>query len=196
MIPQTITQIQKLESSYISFDVETTTSNFIADGVLIHNSSMTIYCNEGEYGVCSRNIDLKLEDTTNAFVKQFLALNLKFDEPVNVAIQGELIGEGINGNQYGLVGTDFYVFNIFNIDIQQYMPPHMVHAICKSLELKHVPVLSKCTKVSINQEELLEQANYLSILNQSQAEGIVYKSLDGKTSFKTISNSWLLKGND
>lgn len=160
----------------------------------LHGSSMTIYHKDGEWGVCSRNIDLKLEDEGNAFVAQFLSIRtLGGPSNINIAFQGELIGEGINGNQYGLVGTELYIFDIFDIDTQEYVTSTLRRTLCEELGLNHVPVISSRTQVTIVQEDLLELANFKSAINGSQAEGIVYKALDGTRSFKTISNSWLLK---
>ena len=61
------------------------------------DSSATFYLNDGVFGVCSRNLDLE-ETEGNTFWK--VARELKLEEKLrengqNLAIQGELIGEGI-----------------------------------------------------------------------------------------------------
>jgi RNA ligase (TIGR02306 family) len=164
----------------------------------LHGASMTVYKKDGEYGVCSRNLDLKIneENSDNAFVKQFLAIKDQLDsvDLDNYAIQGELIGEGINGNQYGIKGTDFYVFDIFMIETQQYLPPARRRKTCASFGLKHVPVVHEELYMKrITVDELLEMAKFQSKLNGSVAEGLVFKNCDTEFSFKVISNDWLLK---
>jgi RNA ligase (TIGR02306 family) len=164
----------------------------------LHGASMTVYKKDGEYGVCSRNLDLKIneENSDNAFVKQFLAIKDQLDsvDLDNYAIQGELIGEGINGNQYGIKGTDFYVFDIFMIETQEYLQPARRRKTCSSFGLKHVPVIHEELYMKrITVDELLEMAKFKSALNGSVAEGLVFKNCDTEFSFKAISNEWLLK---
>jgi RNA ligase (TIGR02306 family) len=169
----------------------------------LDGSSMTVFRNtvngEVHMGVCSRNYELKMSDTDNAFVSTTIKLKLheKLNlHNVNVAIQGELIGPGIQGNPYNLSETEFYVFDIFDIDNQRYYSAPRRQFICNALGIKHTPVFAnyetdKRTTVS----ELLTFAEGMSKLNpKAEREGLVFKSLtDSNKSFKTISNKWLLK---
>ena len=41
----------------------------------------------------------------------------------NIALQGEIMGEGIQGNNEGLKGQDFYLYNIWDIDTKCYVSP-------------------------------------------------------------------------
>jgi len=153
----------------------------------LDGSSMTVYQYNGVYGVCSRNIELKLEDT-NTFSNMARELNLT-DWIEGYAIQGELIGPGIQGNQYGLDKHQFYVFDIYSITEQKYLRPEVVQEICAKFKLEHVPVLS-VVGIGITRN-MLEMANGKSKLNSSRREGVVYKSLTTNKSFKCISNDWL-----
>jgi len=59
----------------------------------LDGSSMTIYLNKGEFGVCSRNLDLDLNQENNTFVNE----GKRYEERLrkwnhNIAIQGELVG--------------------------------------------------------------------------------------------------------
>ena len=118
------------------------------------------------------------------------------------AIQGELIGEGVNGNQYGVKGLDFYVFDIYNSNSKKYLTPENRINLTEALGLKHVPVISRCEKI---QSETIKDLLSLvekqkSNLNSTNIEGWVFKvydegNLDTRDvkSFKVISNAWLLK---
>jgi RNA ligase (TIGR02306 family) len=85
----------------------------------LDGSSMTIY-HADEWGVCSRNVDLKLDQEGNSFVDCFNSLvkqglKEKWDEvfgDIPIAIQGELIGQGIQGNQYNILGHEFRLYNV------------------------------------------------------------------------------------
>jgi RNA ligase (TIGR02306 family) len=163
----------------------------------LHGSSCTFYMDaEDEFHVCSRNLDLK-RDENNAFWK--IAIKYEIEEKIrraglrNIAFQGELIGEGINGNQYQTT-LDFYVFDIFETEHQSYCPSNIRQIICENLKLKHCPVLTNYTfKDNESIQSLLELAAGKSKLNGSDREGLVFKDTTGKHSFKVISNSWLLK---
>lgn len=164
----------------------------------LHGSSCTFYLDsEGVFHVCSRNLDLK-ETEGNSY---WLAAR-KFDiEGImqrnslqGMAIQGELIGEGINGNQYG-VTLDFYVFDMFNTNTQRYILPIQLEAACERLGLKHAPIIKQEFYMGdITAAKLLEIAEGKSALNGSEREGFVMKSNSvHDLSMKVISNKWLLK---
>ena len=167
-------------------------------------SSITIFTNEGKVGVCSRNLELK-EEEGNTFwdtahksglVRHLELLNGK----VNLAVQGELVGPNIQGNPYKLNDFEIYVYDIFNIDTQEYMSPGMVEAFCTVSGFKHVPVvgtliLHKNSPRTI--QSLLDDAVGQSVVgSKPKREGLVFKNLNGQDSFKAISNEWLLKNSD
>lgn len=162
----------------------------------LEGSSMTVYFNQGVFGVCSRNIELKVDDN-NSFSNMARDLGLQerlFGLGANIAIQGELIGPSIQGNIYGLSRCEFYVFDVYNIDTGEYFLPKQRIALCEQLGLKHVPVLAFDKDVAINDiNEILSWADGVSRLNlKTEREGIVFKQMDGGMTFKAISNSYLL----
>ena len=59
----------------------------------------------------------------------------------NLAIQGEIIGEGIQGNPYKLRGQQFRVFNIFDIDTYQYLTKIEMLEITENFNLLTVPTI-------------------------------------------------------
>lgn len=177
----------------------------------LDGSSMTIYVRNGEVGVCSRNIDLK-ETDENSFWKAarnqnlVTALQKLADETAEEwALQGELIGEGIQGNPEKIQGQRFFLFDIFNITWGKYVSPlFRTNALLPMLQrfgadLEHVPVLEsnlfldgKFTTV----DDLLNFAEGPSLNPDTKREGIVFKSKDSQFTFKAISNSYLLKHKD
>ena len=162
----------------------------------LHGSSCTFYLdNNNEFHVCSRNLNLK-EDENNAYWKVAKKYNVeqKMKELglKGIAIQGELIGENINGNQYKVNGLDFYVFNIFNVNVNGgvYISAKVRTLWCDALQLKQVPELS--VVISSEIQEMLMKAEGNSCLNGSEREGFVLKSQeDTSLIIKAISNKWL-----
>jgi len=87
----------------------------------LDGSSATYYINNEVFGVCSRNLEL-LENEGNSFWKVGRRLNLEEKLKAtgrNICLQGELVGEGVQGNPYKLKGQHVYFFNAFDIDQQQ-----------------------------------------------------------------------------
>jgi RNA ligase (TIGR02306 family) len=163
----------------------------------LDGSSCTFYMDtEGEFHVCSRNLDLK-EDENNSFWKEALRIGLRekmLEDFKGIAIQGELIGEGIQGNQYQLKGQAFRVFDVYNVNSGKYFDTFERQAIIDILGLQHAPIIGVVTLEGQTIEELLKYAENKSALNGSEREGLVWKCVDNThISFKTISNRWLIR---
>jgi RNA ligase (TIGR02306 family) len=164
----------------------------------LDGSSATFYYKDGEFGVCSRNLEL-LETEDNTFWK--VARELKLEEKLakmdkNICVQGELIGEGIQGNPYKIKGQTVRFFNAFDIDSQyQYGLPMFLALMQLELELETVPFLTDLTmKLPGTVDEMLAYADGKSLLNPNfDREGVVVRSMDNSISFKAISNNFLLK---
>lgn len=115
----------------------------------------------------------------------------------NVAIQGELIGPSIKNNSLRFpkdAEHDFIIFQIFDIDKQQYINAGEVVDMCVQLELPHVPVIGymKLREFAASVQEILQKAEGVGSYGQTK-EGFVFKSMRGDFAFKAISNQWLLE---
>ena len=171
----------------------------------LDGSSCTAFIRDGEVGICSRNLQLKINDANadNSFIRAATDSRL-FDalEAVgrNIAVQAELMGPGIQGNREGLPKIELFVFDIFDIDAQRYFTPHerytmMTQLIANGFTGQHVPVIGIQKLSTGNVKELLLQADGPSV-KHAVREGLVWKSAVSDFTFKTISNKFLLKGND
>jgi RNA ligase (TIGR02306 family) len=164
----------------------------------LDGTSFTAFIKDGEFGVCSRNLQLK-EDDSNTLWKVARKVNLEAGLKFigkNLAIQAELVGPKIQGNPYKLVDHRIFVFDIFDIDNFTYLPASQRYEYVKYLGLSSVPVLEESLAVTTLQiDDLLLMAEGKSRLNEkTEREGLVYKSLSNPNfSFKVISNKFLLK---
>ena len=161
----------------------------------LDGSSATFYYKDGEFGVCSRNLELlETEDNTFwKFARQVDLENKMRDFDVNISLQGELIGEGIQGNPYKIKGQTVRFFNLFDIDLQEYHSLSMFKGVCNRFGVDMVPILNKHFEMFNTVEDILEYAEGKSVLNPNfDREGVVIRSLDRKISFKAISNKFLL----
>jgi RNA ligase (TIGR02306 family) len=169
----------------------------------LDGTSCTVYHNNGEIGVCSRNLELKLseENADNSYVRAATKsglLKALGSLGINIAVQGEILGPGIQKNPEKLKDVEFFIFDIFNINTQQYLTPSQRQETLRELRKHgyvgaHVPIINgyePLTNPSI--EDLLERAKGES-LTASVREGIVYKSYnENRFTFKVINNDYLL----
>ena len=181
----------------------------------LDGSSITIYLKDWDFGVCSRNIDLK-EESGNAFwdtvrklrIEEKLKRASKLFGMPNVAIQGELIGPGIQGNKYKLVEKDIYFFNVYDINNMEYLGyEEAFEFIDDMMEEKFVPVIYHETLVP-SSDYYVESAKGKSVLADVMREGIVIRPVNnltdfeqrglqsGRISFKAINPEFLLKFDD
>lgn len=165
-------------------------------------SSATFFLSVADdFHVCSRNLSLK-ERGDNAFWQ--IAKRYSIQEKMEalgmqgMAIQGELIGEGIQGNKYRMKGVDFFCFTIYDTRTCRYLSAEARKTVCAALGLKHVPVIQTSKLPSRYVSKLLTMAEDKSIINPKQErEGLVFKAVDdGSIHFKAISNKFLLKGGE
>jgi len=162
----------------------------------LDGSSATFYYNNGEFGVCSRNLEL-LETEGNTFWKVAREMDLenklsKYGR--NISLQGELIGEGIQGNPYKIKGQKVMFFNVFDIDKQQRESLGGFLKVMDDLFLEFVPIIDIVFELPESVDEMLKMAEGKSKLNSNtEREGLVVRSIDTTISFKAISNKFLLK---
>ena len=170
-------------------------------------TSFTAYRRDDEFGVCSRNLDLK-ETEGNAHWRMARKLKLEEilrNEPRNLSIQGEICGPSIQGNRLGLSESKLYLFNLFDIDTGKYLSHNELSVFAEKHMLNMVPTVYRLDFGGVvgprDVNHLLNIANNLNYDNGTPAEGIVWRSmcetysdvLKGRMSFKTISNRFLEK---
>jgi RNA ligase (TIGR02306 family) len=185
----------------------------------LDGSSATYYFKDGIFGVCSRNLELadpgefepgvvmcedgierpKKENTFWKVAKELFIQEKLGTLDENYAIQSELVGEGVQGNPYKIKGHTIRIFNVFNIDTQEYLGLDEMEEFLRKINIDNhplelVPVLDRDYKLPDTIEEILSQADGKSVLHKdTDREGIVIRNHDKSVSFKAISNTFLLK---
>ena len=168
----------------------------------LDGSSMTVYIIDGEVGVCSRNLDLKPNKDNSLWATAYKnEIDVKLIQSLsNLAIQGELVGNGIQGNMYKMRDQEFYVYDIYDIDAGRYFTPTERVAYCKVWDIKHVPVFKSdfmlTTETVADLLQMAEGKSVMGTIAGPEREGLVYKCNERQVSFKAISNRFLLKSGD
>lgn len=178
----------------------------------LDGTSFTAYHYNGQDGVCSRNMDLEVSDwnSGNSMVRMYIDSGLQavlHKMGRNIAVQGELMGPGIQKNREGFTANKLFVFSIYDIDTGQYVGPEgallllcelWAEGVSRDL-VEYVPVPHMYVTLAelgiTNLAELLAFTEGPSIKHAIR-EGFVFKSEDGSFSFKVISNKFLLKEED
>ena len=197
-------RIQNLEKEYTEWTLSSKHQFYATEK--LDGSSFTCYIKNGEFGVCSRNMDLlETEDNTFWAVARKLDLENKLRSfGKNICFQGEMVGSGIQGNHYSMKDQTVFFYNIFLIDEREYVGYDEFRNMLFDLDLACVPVLSYPFNFPADSEAafptvsaLLRSAEGKSVLNDKvEREGLVIRSMDRTISFKAISNKFLLGSKD
>lgn len=164
-------------------------------------SSTYIY-NNGKFVMCGRNYIWKASDIKEQ--PDYFLMEDKYDLKRkmtklkrNIAIQAEIIGPKINGNRMQLKDKLLHVFDVFDIDQQQYLGYDEMCTVCAALGLATVPLLyrgpASGAVTSLTVEAFLALAEAQEYAPGLPAEGIVVRSDDPRwrqrrVIFKLISN--------
>jgi RNA ligase (TIGR02306 family) len=162
-------------------------------------TSGIVYYIDGKIGCCSRNKEIKDEETALYWMPVYkYGLKEKFARyGKNIVLTGEICGPGIQKNKLRLTGLEWYVFDVKDGDSNTYFPYDEAVKLCEDLGVPIVPLEERGEKFSYSLETLLEKARgkYPSGLDK---EGIVVRYLDHPKaiSFKVLNNDALLKEKD
>lgn len=161
-----------------------------------------------EFYVCSRNVrqldpDQSCYHDSNVYWEMAEKYNIKVrmttmldthSEWDYVAIQGETVGESVQGNPHKLTGRHFYAFNFITSDCGRW-DSLLARDYIKAFNINWVPIIDDEYYLPKNMEEMKLSADGPCELEGATGprEGYVYRSIDGKRSFKNVSREYLLK---
>ena len=159
--------------------------------------------------VCSRNLRLK-NITAAGDVPLYWQMNQKYNilgklaEALvggrEYAIQGEIVGPGIQKDRNKESEFVFKCFRIWDIANQKFLNPNETVAFCKEFDIPHVEVL-KTDFQFFDEITTMEDALKFAegkTKEGNEREGIVCKTCDDGpyASFKIVSNKYLMKQED
>lgn len=156
-----------------------------------------------EFIVCSRNNRLN-QDNSNWWQiaeKYEMKKKLKLAKKIygeHFAIQGEIIGKGVQDNKYEIKGKEFYVFNVINITQKRKMNLDEMIIFCERVGLEMVPIIDKLFWGSdMNIDKIVQYAEgYSALCPSTLREGVIIRDRnDINFSFKVINPDFLIKYN-
>jgi len=169
----------------------------------VDGTSGTFYLRGGEFGACTRNLEL-LDDPASMFWR--VAREHRLREALatlggDFALQGEVHGEGIQGNHLGMQGVSFVAFNLFDISNHAYGDHKTLEEFCRTNGLLILRIVWR-GKFRFTLPELVALASAQDYAPGQPAEGIVIRPVEearsrilesGRLSAKVISERYALK---
>jgi RNA ligase (TIGR02306 family) len=178
--------------------------------VKLEGQSCTVYSlgDGNEYGVCSILNEWLLNDETREKVswvkgaEAFAVALHKYcvEKDLQLSIDGELMGPGINGNIEKFTDYQFFVFNAYDIREGRNLTPEgrisLINALWffTNVSCKHVPIIAQgCTFAELDIPDVADMLRYADgpSIKAAKREGLVFKRTDGKQAFKVVSNAYL-----
>lgn len=169
----------------------------------VNGASATFFLEDGELNVCSRNINLK-ESEGNTYWRVARELGMKeklLSLGGKIALQGELLGEGINGNTLRIKGHKVLFYTAYDMSNARFLRFDELIAVCDAVGIETVPIISAEFVLPSTVDELVAFATRKSMIApEAMAEGVVIRSIDevrdpdiGRLSFKALSPEYLLR---
>jgi RNA ligase (TIGR02306 family) len=169
----------------------------------VDGTSGTFYLRGGEFGVCTRNLEL-LDDPNSKFWR--VAREHRLPEALatlggDFALQGEVHGEGIHGNHLGVKGVAFAAFDLFDITAHTYAGHEALAELCQANGLPLVREVWR-GEFRFTLPELVDLASAQEYASGRPAEGIVIRPVEearslvldsGRLSAKVLSEHYALK---
>ena len=162
--------------------------------------------NNPEFFVCSRNVCFRTGNEnvyydTNVYTEMaqkywmrdvLTSLLERYPNEEWITIQGETYGLGIQKNDYGLKEHKLAVFNLIFSSTGR-VSTELMKQIMDEYSIPCVPILAERVELPNDVDAVVAMADGKSELYDGMREGIVFRSEDGKQSFKAVSNEYLLK---
>lgn len=174
-------------------------SEFIATLKLDGTSATYVYNKQtmhNAFRVCSRNLELDRDEESVYWkiAKQYQIEEKLKENNLFLAIQGEIVGEGIQKNPLKLKGQHFYVFLIKDLEESRWLGWDETEKICNQIGLSTVPVVARYRKDELPHiSDLQIFANRLTYQNGGHAEGMVLRTANPIYSNSLAKSWWSLK---
>lgn len=164
----------------------------------IEGQAVVYVYNKGKIYYFSHNVQVDKNSDIGEYAKiSNLNSNLKKYCKKNhikkLAVCGELVGQKIQKNIYGLTSLDFYMYNGFSADGKP-LSWYKIKEVAEYLNIKTVPYLSESKVYEL--DKMLADCEGKSKVADTYREGIVWRTVDGKHHFKVKSRNYKVWFND
>jgi RNA ligase (TIGR02306 family) len=176
---------------------------------LKYDGTSATYLNiDGKVVACSRNMMLKsLEESGKPSVyyemmDMYPGIKRMLEENPNLAVQGEIFGEGIQKNPFGIKGKDFRAFNVYYVNDRKYADYLDALAWCNRYGIPVVGEIERGESFKYAYDEICKLSEVTYEPSGKVGEGIVIRPMKEqrsrvlkgeRMSFKKINPAFLVK---
>lgn len=155
-----------------------------------------------DFYVCSRNVvfDMPVKNIYWEMAEKYHIGTVMWDwlkahpDVEWLTLQGEVFGSGVQKRDYSSGEHHLMIFNLIDSVKGRWNTLDMGREIFNEFRgMSPVPVLDREFELPATCDELLQYAEGESEIDDLPREGVVLRSMDGKRSFKAVSNSFLVK---
>ena len=155
-----------------------------------------------DFYVCSRNVvfDMPVKNIYWEMAEKYHIETVMWDwlkahpDVEWLTLQGEVFGSGVQKRDYSSGEHHLMIFNLIDSVKGRWNTLDMGREIFNEFRgMSPVPVLDREFELPETCDELLQYAEGKSEIDDLPREGVVLRSMDGKRSFKAVSNSFLVK---
>ena len=159
---------------------------------------------DGAFHACGRNHSVLDGENLYWRLARKYDLETVLRRTPRYALQGEIVGPGVQKNPLGLTEIALFVFNVFDMEAARFLGHDEAREFLAGAGLPAVETLETGESFAHDQERLLALAEGKYPGTSNEREGIVVRpreeahslALGGRLSFKAISNRYLLKEQD
>ena len=194
------TDEERIQNKTAMFEMEKELGTAFSVTEKLDGQSLTLFLErigkrKFDFGVCSRNLRLPSPDDSSwwTIAKQIDAENVLkalLGNGSRIVLQGEIIGNRIQGNKYKIDGYDFYAFNLIIDNVK--FTSQEIKVMLEAHNIKTVPILDDDFKLLNSISEMVSYAKGDSVLHKTKREGVVVRSHKRNISFKVINADFLL----
>jgi RNA ligase (TIGR02306 family) len=189
---------------HLKFEVTEKIDGQSATYFVIQNPERGLFKPRWIFGVCSRNFQLVKPDDSSywSVAKKYDLKNKLIDlcdgGSTGIILQGEIIGNKIQGNKYNTDGYKFFMFNalLYNNGNSKAYNEIEMSMLAYRLGINRVPTLYAYQSLPDSIEKMVQLSSGVSKIAGVPREGIVVRNYDNNISFKVINPEFLLKYND
>jgi RNA ligase (TIGR02306 family) len=168
------------------------------------SATYAIHPQTGEFHACGRNQSIREGSNLYWNMARKYDIEAALRRSPHLAVQGEIVGPGIQKNPLGLKEVALFAFNVYDIPRGSYLSHGEAEAFLTDAGIPMVGVLTEGDSFGYRLSDLLTLAEGKYPGTENEREGIVIRPqtevyspvLGGCLSFKAISNRYLLKEKD
>lgn len=181
---------QKIDGTSSTYILEKISKNKFEEYVCSRNVRQLTPSQKNYHTDIEGNVYWMMADKYHIF--DFLKKYLVENNLDYVCLQGETAGPSLQGNPHKFKELCFFGYNFIRSDVGRINSVEAAK-ICSEAGIPWVPIADEAYILPDDMETLKLDADGPCIVGEGMREGWVYRSYDGKQSFKNVSREYLLK---